>query len=641
MSQIIIRLAQTFLFIFLVNTVYSQVITYPLEENSSIQSFRLKNPNYKFNHVEKAKFGFRDTLTLPFFDDFSESTLYPDSTRWLNNKVFINNQFPILPPTLNVATFDGLDSDGRPYDGTINKDYKSTGDSLTSQPINLEDSLGTKFDIGDSIMLSFFYQPNGNGYHLKNEDSLRLFFKAKNGLWIQVWSKAGSDSSTEFKHVIIPILDTNFLHKGFQFAFTTFTGRVGNANHWHIDYVYLDSKREINVDYYDDYAVQTTPSSLLKKYASMPYLHYIENPTSNSADSIYFRASNLFNTGKNIEVKHEVYHKSALLANSNYPSNGNNILAKNSAERTLTIYDFSNISSEDPVVINRQISIREKGIINDYINNDQINVNQVFYDYYAFDDGSAERGFGFDQNTNPSNIEGQIAYGFDITKRDTLYAIATYFNEAVYDVSFNTFRYRIWKDLSGVNGAQFDEMIYESELESPDYNIANGERTFSSHYLDSTIVLDPGKYYIGWWQQSMYNLNVGWDMNYGNIKTSSRVHPDLYYNTFGEWRNTDLPEGTLMMRPHFGSRREIYANINEKKVDRFTPKIYPNPACGKVYLGKIWNQVSIRYSNGQAVKEVKNTDSVDLHDIDSGLYFVTVVDEKGVYFTTKLVIIAQ
>ena len=91
--------------------------------------------------------------------------------------MFVNNQFPIFPPTLNVATFDALKADGRPYNNTINKDLNAAGDSLISQPINLKDSAGVAYTLADSIMFSFFYQPNGYGYHLNGEDSLRLFFK--------------------------------------------------------------------------------------------------------------------------------------------------------------------------------------------------------------------------------------------------------------------------------------------------------------------------------------------------------------------------------------------------------------------------------------------------------------------------------
>ncbi|MDB9882260.1 T9SS type A sorting domain-containing protein [Bacteroidia bacterium] len=619
----------------------AQVVTYPIGTNGTLGNFQLSNPEYKFQANSKNKFGNKDTLVLPFFDDFSESKLYPDSTKWLNNQVYVNNQFPIEPPTFNVATFDALDSDGKPYRNTINKDLSAAGDSLISQPVNLKDSMGIPYTLSDSIMLSFFYQPNGNGYHLNGEDSLRLYFKADNNAWILVWSAGGQALSKKFEHIIIPLKDANYLHADFQFMFTTFTRQVGNANHWHVDYVYLDNRRRSNVDYYNDYAVQSTPTSLLKNYASMPYAHFEVNAAANMQDAVYFKASNLYNIGKNIEVKLEAYYDGNQLTETEYPANSNNILAQSNALRNLPIYNISGLSGNNPIVINRVISIRENGIVNDYKANDVFVTNQVFHDYYAYDDGTAERGFGFDQNTSPSNIEGQVAYGFDIAKEDTLFAIATYFNEAVYDVSGRRFKYRIWKDLSGVNSATKDEMIYESEDEVPGYNIANGERTFSTHYLDTSLVLSPGKYYIGWWQQNMYNLNVGWDMNFGNDKDANRSNSNLYYKAFNDWRNTDLPNGTLMMRPHFGSQRELYASIHRLESKDTKPSVYPNPAVNIVKFGRDYESASIYNMNGEIVVHGEDTDSLSLINVRSGMYYVVLVSEQGKQFTSKLIILAH
>ncbi|MGB1037466.1 MAG: T9SS type A sorting domain-containing protein [Bacteroidia bacterium] len=624
------------------SSAFAQVSTTTLQDNAKIQNFLAKNPNYSFQNINKNKFGQKDTLNLPFFDDFSESSLYPDSSKWLNNQVYINNQFPIEPPTYNVATFDALASNGRPYNTTINKDFNGPGDSLISQPINLKDSMGTPYALTDSIVLSFFFQPNGNGYHLNGEDSLRLFFKAENQVWIQVWSVGGQGENAPFQHVSLAIEDINYLHKDFQFMFTTYTRQVGNANHWHLDYVYLDSRRSTSTDYYNDYAIQTTPTSLLKEYSSMPYSHYSTNPASFNEDAVYFRASNLYNVAKNIEVRHEAYYKGTdEKANTKFSENSNNILAQSSILRNLPKYDISGLTGTDPIVIDRMIEIRENGIVNDYKNNDKITTTQVFYDYYAYDDGSAERGFGFDHNTSPSNIEGQVAYGFDIAKEDTLYAVATFFNEAVYDVSRTRFKYRIWKDLSGVDGASEDVLIYESDDESPSYNTANGERTFSTHYIDTLLLLSPGKYYIGWWQQSMFNLNVGWDMNYGNLKNSDRPNPNLYYNTFGTWKNSDLPNGTLMMRPHFGSKRQLYASIHQVEADEYNHRIYPNPARNIVKFGKEYAKVSLSTMSGLIVKSDLDVKSLELNGLQAGLYFVTLEDEKGQIHTSKLVIIAD
>ena len=69
---------------------------------------------------------------------------------WLDNDVFLNDNYPKNPWTLGVATFDGLNSSGKPYDWTTGSTDWS--DQLTSKPI----FLGLK-DNSDSLYFSFFF----------------------------------------------------------------------------------------------------------------------------------------------------------------------------------------------------------------------------------------------------------------------------------------------------------------------------------------------------------------------------------------------------------------------------------------------------------------------------------------------------
>ncbi len=57
------------------------------------------------------------TLNLPFFDDFSTTPTHtPDTTFWMpNSGVYINNTLTKAQPSINVATFDGLNGEGYPY----------------------------------------------------------------------------------------------------------------------------------------------------------------------------------------------------------------------------------------------------------------------------------------------------------------------------------------------------------------------------------------------------------------------------------------------------------------------------------------------------------------------------------------------
>jgi hypothetical protein len=621
----------------------AQVTTYSLDRNARLQEFHLKNPNYVFQASSKNKLGTRDTLDIPFFDDFSQSTLFPDSILWLNNQVHINNQFPILPPTLNVATFDVLDPQGIPYRNTLNRNFKDAGDSLISQPINLSSNGDRAYSVADSIILSFYYQPNGYGYHLNGEDILRLWFKAKNGLWFQVWSKVGESKSRDFEQVMIPLLDSNFFHAGFQFMFTTFTRQVGNANHWHIDYVLLDKDRDRAETTYNDYAIQTTPTSLLKDYWAMPYEHFSQDPDAFMDDSVRLSVSNLAGIDKRLEIRHEAYANGTMVTTTAFPTNVNNHDAQSTRQRNLPIYSIANVPNTGEVNVQRIVAVREAGVPNDVTVNDQFSFTQIFHDYYAYDDGTAEQNFGFDEESSTKNTIGEVAYGFNVAKRDTLYAIATYFNQAVYDGSRNRFKYRIWKELKGVNRGLGDSIIYESEEMTPTYSIANGQRTFTPFNLDTVLVLDPGRYYIGWWQGSIFNLNIGWDMNYGNTQNMQRKNPNLLAKTseiLDEWSN-DVPEGTLMMRPHFGSKRPLYAGVHSFEKKRFKPTIYPNPTRSDVYFEQEYEQISIVNSQGQEVLLASNVSKLSVSNLPSGLYFVVLRSRNGEQSTARLVIITH
>ncbi|MBR9860873.1 T9SS type A sorting domain-containing protein [bacterium] len=618
----------------------AQVTTYPLESNGYLERIYQDHPNYVWGQVNTVnKWGRKDTLELPFFEDFSTSNVYPDSSKWLNNQVFVNSQFPINPPTINVATFDALNPQGRPYNGTINRRLFGPGDSLLSQPINTYDSNGTRYKLSDSLYFSFFYQPNGNGYHLGERDSIRLFFKSENGNWIQVWTKGGTPESKPFRQVLIPITDTGYLHKGFQFLFTTWTKQVGNANQWHIDYIVFNKNRNAGDSFYYDHAFSSQASSLLKDYSVMPLDHYKASPGKENADSIFIDASNLDEDLCVCQVRHEETFGATTLKSTLLTENNVNMPSQSHVLRRFESYNFTNISGQRPVVIDRLYEIEEAGIssINDIRINDQLRTTQVFDDYFAHDDGTAERGFGFDHNTNPSNIEGEIAYRFTLNKADSVYAIGVYFNEAVFDVSREEFTLRIWQHLGGVDTTGGDSLIYESDILTPQYVYQPGR--YYIHYIDTQLFLPAGDFYIGWWQQSMYNLNVGWDLNSGNTIHKGESSSFLFYKLFGSWSNANLPEGELMMRPYVGSRREVWLGIEpEAELVNEELEFYPNPAHKQVNFRKHFNKIEILNMQGQVVLSAENQDFINTESLQNGMYVIRAVNTHGNWLQSKLII---
>ena len=618
----------------------AQLETVPLQSNPHIQQFLNQNPDYQWGTSEfKTKWGSKDTLDLPFFEDFSHKGIYPDSSKWLNNQVYINNHFPFRPPSLGVATFDMLDEKGQPINGTINKDFSGPGDSLLSQYINLNDSAGIPYSLSDSIVFSFFYQANGYGYHLDSEDSLFLFFRNSFNNWVKVWSKGGNPSTSDFEQVMIAIDQSSYLHKGFQFLFTTKSRQVGNANQWHIDYITLDKYRSVAYPYYVDYSIQTTPTPLLKNYYEMPFSHFMLNPASHVADSLYVRASGLDIDTFNIVVKHREMFGANLLVNTSFASNGANVPPMSSRWRRVNNYNFySSLGGPLPIIIDREFEIRDAGTINEFTANDKIQTQQVFYDYFAYDDGSAEQGFGFDHLSNPSNVEGEIAYGFKMEQQDTLYGIGVFFNQGVFDVSRTTFTLRVWQSIDKTNSGDGDVLIYESEVLSPQYT--DQINRYWVHYPDTVLVLPAGEFYIGWHQNTLFNLNVGWDRNSGNQKEADQVNPHLYYKLFGQWSNANLPDGSLMMRPYVGTRRSVFASKEELKQAESNLSFYPNPAHGEIKFSETLEWLVLYGNDGREVLRKNNANSLNTSGLSNGVYYLLARNSSHQILRTKLIIFA-
>src|ERR1017187_6047641 len=68
-------------------------ILLPLYQNTPLQQH--PQPAHK---IPKAQYKTQKVLTIPFFDDFCDYTGYPNDTLWMDNSVFINTGYPVLPP---------------------------------------------------------------------------------------------------------------------------------------------------------------------------------------------------------------------------------------------------------------------------------------------------------------------------------------------------------------------------------------------------------------------------------------------------------------------------------------------------------------------------------------------------------------
>lgn len=581
------------------------------------------------NSIYKSKKNNKALLTLPFLDDFSQSHLYPNQELWQDINVHINSSFADNPITYGVATFDGLDSTGYPYNFANPTSY-GPADTLTSFPIDIT-------TIVDSVFLSFYYQPQGLGNKPETKDSLRLeFFRKSDSSWVRMWGVPGT-SNHPFKLVMIPV-DTSFQNDEFQFRFINWATLSGNVDHWNIDYVYLDENRNHADTALNDVSFITNHHNMLSEFTAMPWSHYV-------TDSINFMAQAMNVTYKNNHsVTYPVFYKYQVIDNNGagpiletYPptTSSKNVLPYSTRTEPHGVYNVS------PTFVNdfyfppdgsqtKVFQIKNyfdfNSVPDDNVDNDTVLSYQVFGSYYAYDDGSAEVGYGV------QGVGSKLAHEFNIKKSDTLTAFQIYFSPITYNHSAQSVRLKIWSSLNP------EVEIYSQPSTVYSSPIYSNRDEFLNYQLDAPVYLTAGTYYIGWEKISSEFLNVGWDLNTDN---SAKVH----INAVGVWQTASY-SGSLMLRPVFGSYPDPMVSIKEEidNANEFT--VYPNPTKDVLYF-KINNNNSYRMElvdlNGKVILQTETTltNQLNVSSLANGIYLVRFIENNTHNTTYKKVVVAK
>jgi len=579
-----------------------------------------------------------DSIGLPFIDDFSTTTIYPDPNLWIDKQAYINSTYPINPVTIGVATLDALDENGQLYKNATSSPFSA--DTLTSKPFKLNIKDKTK----DDFYFSFYYQPQGLGDKPETGDSLIVEFYNPSSLkWKKVWpdldhiyKPTTKDSVPPFKQAIISVAP-EYKISGFQFRFRNYAsidgsdvpGRHGNADQWNIDYVRLDTGRNANDTALKDIAFVKPLTSLLKTYQSMPWNQYKiafthENkPTiditykNNGTDSLsigrQFRITEISDSSDRVVKTDSAGHKNiepystvALKANlfrpfaPKYPGK----LVRFDVESYLTETNDSRHQ------------------------NDTIHYTQIFSNYYAYDDGSSEAGYGL---IGEGAQNAMAAFSFNAYEPDTLTGISFYFNSTALDTtSTYPFTLAVWSDNNGQPG----DYIYKNDhLVTPKKPELLNQ--FFNFKLDSGILVN-GQFYVGFVQESDNFLNIGFDLNNNNQSS-------LFVNFNGIWTTSTIA-GTLMMRPVFRQTKE--GPVSVKKIPNSQSfSIYPNPADNQIYinLGNHENSLPLSLEiyniTGKLVLSTKlQKNTLDVSMLANGLYFLKLSGGKVNFQPVKLLI---
>ncbi|MCK9616701.1 MAG: T9SS type A sorting domain-containing protein [Lentimicrobiaceae bacterium] len=582
--------------LFLVLIFFSIGSIYCQEQISGLSGNPVIRESKKLLLHEKGKLT-QDTLLLPFFEDFSGQDIFPSVDKWADDAVFINNDYPLYPVSIGAATLDAVDNDGNIYKNASIFPFRA--DQLTSLPIRL-DSVFSPYPRAlspkDSVFLSFYYQPQGRGNAPETGDSLILEFLVPREFdtifgttdttivekWNRIWSSEGMTVDafkvkygSYFHQVILPITDSNaYFYKDFRFRFVnyasisdnTLPGWQSNCDFWNVDYVYLNYGRNHADTTYKDITFVGRAPSMLKKYEAMPYQHYWSSYDKEMKDSLNIYISNLGNTNYNCTYQYNVARENGLSV-SDY-NGGSYVVKPFYEENYVTHQPFARPPVDFLFPIGTEDSIQfiiKHYLTNDtslrHLENDTISFLQKFTNYFAYDDGTPEAGYGL----TPAGA--RLAYRFQLSRPDTLRAVRIYFNSLYNESTPINFNLCVWADERNLPG----ELLYSKYVSTPDI-----KNHFATYYFnDSLLIFDDQHrtFYVGWQQTTDDNLNIGYDL-YNNAGSNT------FYNTGSEWLQS-IYSGALMIRPVVGKELQTHGIDSPTFTEKVSLVVAPNPSSGR------------------------------------------------------------
>jgi len=551
---------------------------------------------------------------------------------WMDEKktIFTNNTFCKNQYTIGVATFDGLNEKGMPYD-TSPVISNGRADYLTSKPIRMINS-SPKY-------LSFLWQRQGLGDEPEFTDSLILQFRTPTMPWTTMWYQSGGQGDTVFTQKTI-VVDSVFLVTGFQFRFINRATLNGSNDHWNVDYIRLVATAADTI--IDDLAFVSHPTSFLADYESVPYTQYSPALMASIAQN---KINNLseFLTGQNSNFNFRVtdyFGANQLDAfnidNFNFANGINQCSFCDLVINPLKVTP-SHLQLEYPPLSQcSEFKVKQWLTplnLNTMRENDTTQFIQTLSDYYAYDDGSAEAGYLL------SNAGSNMAIQFEVYNADDMRGMRIFFDPVNANYSSVPFYLRVWKDSVNSTGFHFPGTILkEYGPMYPDYDDANGISKYAEYLFDVNVTLQPGVYYAGFYKEDANGLNVGFDRN-RNLQTKMYFTPQT-----STWANTQF-EGSYMIRPVFGTCPNGVPSFISNSENDVTFSMFPNPALDFLHFN-IYNpehvQLSLVELSGSEVftTELRSSSlELDLSRYASGIYLVRLYNyQTGAQSIQKLVI---
>ncbi|MBR4136671.1 MAG: T9SS type A sorting domain-containing protein [Bacteroidales bacterium] len=656
-------------------------------------------------------------VKLPFLEDFSSYTGYPNPALWQDRQGFVNNTYPVFPPSIGVVTLDALDENGRVYAHAERTPFAA--DTLTSNLIRLDSNFTfhRPMYLSDSLYFSFYYQPGGAcksqpavgweriGDAPEQEDRLILEFGYATGqmvfigfsyadyvidegqfysagdtipnpympgtfyifesnafggeviqmptdslfgpeyVWNEVWSSDGTtvdswlaqNTLDYFKQVMIPITDPQYLRDNFQFRFRNYAsldldswssnvaGWASNCDQWHLDYIQLDVNRNAQDCFPNDVTFVAPTTSALTLYQSMPWHQF---RASDMASSFHNELANI-----SAGVKNTFYNYSVRKAPGThiYTSTVNNENAQPYYDSGLHLYPYHadpsvnfvyEYDGADSATFYITHVFRMEGANDECLSNDTCRFEQKFYNYYAYDDGTAEAGYTLlSTMTNP---DASLAVQFTLAEPDTLRCVRMWFNSVLDDENFEEFTLMVWADDNGRPGDVLYSLPSQLPAHGADY------LDFINYYPEEPVALN-GTFYVGFRQTHAVQLNLGFDQN-----NDARGH--FFYKTSSTWQES-FYKGAPMIRPVVG---KFYDHSSVVDHDKVHLQCYPNPTTGMVYIDGVEDgqllscKIFDIYGRLVQTSALQNA-SVDMSTFAPGVYVLKIMQQHTLLSTEKII----
>ncbi|MBK8808528.1 MAG: T9SS type A sorting domain-containing protein [Bacteroidales bacterium] len=465
-------------------------------------------------------------------------------------------------------------------------------------------------------------------------------------------------NSGEFVFKKYQITDNKFLKRGFRFRFKNFATLSNDLSHarnediWNIDDVWLAAWRGVEKNFAPDISYVTGIGFLLNgEYTSIPTSHllnenkdFIMNVPYNVVNKdIKERATNNFfsfyKTGKEDDIQNYKLFEHAFLPLEQFDTLNNFV---NNPD------DIFNINIPYPKYIENTLTPKGRneyrflqyfedfdgvGAFNaQFRGNDTVRSSIVFDNYYAYDDGTAEAGFGLRNSKN-----AKCAYKFSMNITDTLRGVDIYFNNTLYaqPIYYNLC---VWDVKDGLPNNLLAKK-YGLRVENE-----NGINVFSTILLerediltgDDYLIIEEGKtYFVGWEQTKDVLINIGVDLN-------NQLQKKIYYNTSYTWQESTR-NIALMLRPIVGDTVILATETPTTVSDSGSIKIFPNPTQNEVFFSKGDKQtievskVRLFDTLGKLLYQDFNTDKLQLQSLDEGVYIV-VIEYEGSVYTERVIV---